>query len=138
MMIKKVMDHPMFHGGFKLSKFLVAGLPAILIAIPLNYFLVTHLNWEKSIAYGLVIIGQITLNFFMCRWFVFENRSDRSVFNQFKYFFSGILFFRCLDWGLYTVLVTFFGFYYLAIQLLNVALFAYLKYKFSQRVIELN
>jgi len=137
-MIKKVIDQPLIQEGCKLSKFLAAGLPAILLAIPLNYFLVTHFKWEEPVAYALVLIGQITLNFFMCRWFVFDQRNDRSIFTQFRYFFSGIILFRSADWGLYTFLVSFCGFNYLSIQLLNVVLFAYLKFKYSQRVIESN
>lgn len=135
-MSKRFIEQPMLNKGIKLSKFLVAGLPALLLAIPLNYFLVTSLKWDESIAYALVLVGQVTMNFFMCRRFVFEQTSDKPVLMQFCYFFSGILLFRVADWGLYSFLVKFCGLYFVAIQLLNVVLFAYFKFKFSERVIE--
>lgn len=124
------------HTVTRVGVFLVAGLPAFILAIPLNWVMVDVLNWYEPVAYALVLVVQVVINFFMCRWFVFKNKKEMSVVVQFVQFFGGIVFFRALDWGVYTVLVTQFGFYYLAVQLANVFIFSLLKFSFSKRIME--
>ena len=119
-----------------MGRFLAAGLPSFLLAVPLNWFLVEHLQWQESIAYALVLVFQVSVNFFMCRWFVFKDRKSTALWVQFYQFTIGILFFRLADWALYTVLVRFAGLYYLAVQVANVFIFAVLKFKFSKKVME--
>ena len=120
----------------KLVKFLIAGLPSFLVAVPLNWLLVTRWGFPKGPAYALVLLFQVTLNFFMCRWFVFEKTSDKSLAAEFGAFVAGIAFFRLADWGVYYLLVSVVGFPYLAVQLMNVALFSVLKFLYSERVLE--
>jgi putative flippase GtrA len=120
----------------KLIRFLVAGLPAFLLAIPLNWALVTHLAWPKPAAYAMVLAVQITLNYFACRLFVFEVVQGVSAWKSFAVFVNGILLFRVLDWGVYSLLTTKAGLPFLAVQLFNVLLFGLLKYQFSKRVFE--
>lgn len=119
----------------KLIKFLAAGLPSFLAAVPLNWLLVTHWGFPKGPAYALVLIFQVTINFFLCRWFVFEKTSDKSLMAEFGAFVAGIAFFRLADWGVYYLLVNVAGFYYLAVQLMNVAVFSVLKFLYSERVL---
>ena len=119
----------------KLIKFLAAGLPSFILAVPLNKILVERLIWHTEVAYALVLVVQVTINFFLCRFFVFEKRSNASLFKEFTAFFSGIALFRLADWAVYTLLVNVFGFYYLAIQLLNVVLFSVLKFAFSEKTL---
>lgn len=119
----------------KLIKFLAAGLPSFLMAVPLNWLLVTQWECPKGPAYALVLLFQVTLNFFMCRWFVFEKTSKESLWVEYGAFVAGIAFFRLGDWGVYYLLVTVFGFHYLVIQLMNVGLFAVLKFRYSERVL---
>lgn len=134
--IQKRLDHPLIKSGVKLGGFLVAGLPAFALAIPLNWFLVSRLMWGKSSAYALVLLMQVVVNFFMCRWFVFTSRKSTPLWAQFGQFLSGILLFRLADWALYTFLVTFFDFCFLAVQVVNIIIFSVLKFKFSQKVME--
>ena len=120
----------------KLIKFLAVGLPAFLIAVPLNWFLVESLLWPKPLAYALVLVVQVTINFFACIYFVFERDKSRSLAAQFVVFMSGILAARVLDWGLYTLLVHTTPVHYLLIQLFNVVVFSLAKFAFARRTIE--
>jgi hypothetical protein len=44
--------------------------------------------------------------------------------------------FRLADWALYSFVVHVCGFYFLAVQVANVFIFAVLKFKFSEKVLE--
>lgn len=131
-----LIDPLMIRDGRKLTKFLAAGVPAVLLAIPLNYALVSIFHWDAALAYALVLVFQVTVNFFMCSWFVFESTGGKSRIMQFWLFFSGIIMFRVVDWVVYTVLVKYFGFNFIVIQVMNVVAFALLKFKFSKKVME--
>ncbi len=120
----------------KLLKFLAVGLPAFLIAVPLNWFLVETLHWPKPAAYACVLVVQVTINFFACIYFVFKRDTSKSLLSQFIIFMSGILAARVLDWGLYTLLVQTTPIHYLVIQFANVILFSLAKFAFAQRTIE--
>jgi putative flippase GtrA len=122
--------------GKKLLAFLLAGLPSFLLALPINYILVEHCKWPEILAYALVLLFQVTTNFFLCRFIVFKEHNDKPLLSQFWLFFSGILGFRVADWVIYAFLVQTLGFYYLGVQMTNIVLFLLLKFKFSERVIE--
>ena len=117
-----------------LCKFMAVGLPAFLLAVPLNYLLVERAHFAKPLAYALVMALQVSINFFMCRAFVFERSDRRSLWVEFGSFFGGIMLFRLADWVVYVFLVNVVGLYYLAVQLVNVAVFALLKFLFSEWV----
>jgi putative flippase GtrA len=123
-------------GVYRIARFLAWGLPAFLIALPLNYALVEVAGWPMPIAYGVVLCFQVVLNFFLCRRFVFKPGDHKSPGRQFLEFFLGILGFRICDWALYALLVQIVPEIYLGIQIFNVLLFAALKYRFSRKVIE--
>ena len=120
----------------KLIAFLMAGFPSFLVAVPLNYFLVDHLGWPEPLAYALILVFQVTVNFFVCRSFVFKDRNQNSILTQFWQFVGGILLLRVGDWALYSLLVRVFGFYYLGVQVFNILVFAIIKFKLSQKVME--
>lgn len=120
----------------KILKFLAAGLPAFLVALPLNWLLVSRLGWPKPAAYALVLWVQVSLNFFACFYLVFDRRGGRPTLAQYWLFLSGIAAFRAVDWAAYTAMVEWAGVPYLAAQLVNVTLFAVLKYRFSSSVFE--
>lgn len=120
----------------KLVRFMAVGIPAFLIAIPLNVFFVENLHWQKAAAYGLVLVVQVTLNFFACVLFVFQRDLTRSLPSQFALFMSGILGARALDWALYSFLVTVIPFHYLVIQLFNVVVFSLAKFALARRALE--
>ncbi|MCH9644420.1 MAG: GtrA family protein [Gammaproteobacteria bacterium] len=115
-------------------KFLLAGGPAFLLGVVINYLLVDKLLVGSSLAYVIVLMFQVTCNFFICKKFVFKSEVKRSFLYEFARFFSGIIAFRVLDWCLYSLLVSMFHVYYLAAQILNIIVFSLLKYSFSSRV----
>ncbi len=120
----------------KLLRFLAVGIPAFIIAIPLNYFLVENLLWPKPAAYALVLVVQVTINFFACIFFVFKRDPSRNLTSQFVIFMAGILAARALDWALYSFLVTVVPVHYLVIQFTNVIIFSLAKFTFARRTIE--
>jgi len=120
----------------KLGGFLLVGFPTFFVAVPLNFALVHYAGVPKPVAYAAVLLFQVTVNFFLCRWLVFAPGNHMSARRQFAEFMVGILGFRLADWLLYSLLVQLWPNYYLVIQVCNVLLFAVLKYKFSKHVIE--
>jgi putative flippase GtrA len=122
--------------GTRVFWFILCGLPAFLLAIPLNWVLVEKALLAKPLAYAIVLVTQVTINFFMARHFVFKPTTDRSPQAQFALFLVGILGFRVLDWGLYTLIVSTTQIYYLLVQAGNVLLFAVLKFVYSRFIFE--
>lgn len=120
----------------RVLRFLLSGLPAFLLAIPANWFLVEVFHWPKPVSYLAVLWGQTTINFFACRRFVFNLREKRPTFRQYWQFLSGMGLFRLADWLLYTIVVEVFRLYYLAAQLFNIAVFALIKFKFAESLFE--
>ena len=114
--------------------FIAVGLPAFLLAVPLNYVLVDLAGWPKSLASAFVLVVQVSMNYVMCRLFVFEKTSNECVLVQYLKFMGGILGFRILDWGVYVLTVNYLGFYYLAVQLANVFIFSVGKFLFARRL----
>ena len=88
------------------------------------------------LAYGFVLIIQVTINFYLCKIFVFKKRNKKSTRNQFIMFFSGIIGFRMADWLIYSLAVEKFGFYFLYVQIFNILLFALIKFKYTEKVME--
>lgn len=114
--------------------FIAVGLPAFLLAMPLNYFLVNCAGWPKPLSYALVLVVQVSINFLMCRCFVFEKTSHDHVLVQYLKFMGGILGFRALDWSVYVLAVHYLGLYYLAVQFANVFIFSVGKFLFARRL----
>lgn len=115
--------------------FMVVGIPAFLLAVPANFALVEYAGVPKEIAYAAVLAGQLTINFFMCRWLVFKKESASKWYHDFALFFWGNLFLRFLDWLVYLLLVHRLGVYYLVAQVLNVMVFSVVKFLFSKKVL---
>jgi len=129
--------HPLdLRRGIKVGKFLAAGLPGIAAAVPLNLFLVKNLGWMPWLAYALVLIVQVSINFIGCRLFVFQGMGSRSLWKQYFLFLNGILLFRLGDWAVYSLLVGVFHLPILPVQLGNVVIFALMKFRFSERLME--
>ncbi len=130
----------------KVVKFLAAGLPSFVLAVPLNLVLVARAGLPKAAAYAIVLLMQVSINFFLCRRFVFKGETQRSLPAQFGQFLLGISGFRLADWVLYsaavwgieryTAIPEAWGSYYVLLQFANVVLFAALKFEFSRRVME--
>ena len=127
--------------GLSLFKFMASGLPSFLVAVPLNVALVEWAHWNKSLVYALLMVLQVSVNFFICRRWVFGRRDRRSLGRDFRDFFTGIMLFRCGDWLLYTLLIRVAPqgaphYYYLAVQCGNVLVFGVLKFLFSERLFQ--
>ena len=120
----------------KFFLFLLVGLPAFIVAVPFNYVLVEYINLYKPAAYVIVLLFQVTVNFFMLRWFVFTSSRDHPILKQYFLFLGGIGLVRLLDWACYSLFVEVFGFYYIGVQLANVVIFSVVKFLFSKTVME--
>ena len=120
--------------GLVLFKFMASGLPSFLLALPANYALVEWAHWPKSPTYALIMAAQVTINFFICRRWVFGRRDQHALWQEFSAFFMGIMAFRCGDWALYTVMTWVWPTHYLLVQCGNVAVFGILKFLFSERL----
>jgi putative flippase GtrA len=129
-------NKPLRPGYAKVLRFILAGVPSFALAVPLNYVLTTAVGMSKPAAYAVVMVFQVSVIFWFCRWFVFDTDRERSLWKSFLVFFNGILLFRLADWALYSFLVTRLGLPFLAVQLFNGAAFALLKFEFSRRVLE--
>ena len=115
----------MIHSKF--AKFLFLGLPAFLIAIPLNYFFVEIIELEKILSYFLVMVFQVILNFLITIKFIFFKRGGYTQFN-FLVFLSIVLSVRFFDWYLYGLLIKSLDFHFIIIQITNVGFFSYIKF----------
>jgi putative flippase GtrA len=122
-------------GLWSLLKFLAAGGPSFLIALPLNCLLIERCGWPKPAAYALVLCFQVVINFFICTFVVFRRDVTKSLWAQFFVFMAGILSTRLLDWALFSIITHFFP-HYLVVQIFNVVLFSLTKYAFAKRTIE--
>lgn len=109
-------------------RFLLAGLPSALLALPLNMALVELAHWPKSYAYGAVLVFQVSLNYFFCRRFVFLRLPGSSEALAFSGFSLVVGFFRLLDWAAYTFCVSRLDLWYGWMQILNMAVFSVAKY----------
>lgn len=120
----------------KFFKFLLSGLPAFIVAIPLNYLLVSVFDFYKPLAYVIVLILQVSINFFIVRRFVFHKKGYDNIFSEYYKFFIGIAFFRFLDWALYSIVVSLTPINYLIVQLGNVFIFSVAKFLYSKKILE--
>ena len=116
----------------KYIKFLLAGLPSASLAIPLNIFLVEVGKVNKPFSYAIVIFFQILLNFCFINKYVFKNKKDNLIVISFLKFFFGILIFRILDWFMYIQLLSLFPNIYIIIQVVNIAIFSIIKFKYTK------
>jgi len=120
----------------KFLRFLAAGVPGLLIAIPLNLLLVEILGLRKPIAYAVVLLVQVSVNFFFCLLFVFDRDKSRSLVTQYLGFLAVVGVARGMDWGLYVVLTSLVGLPYILVQLMNAFIFGVGKFVLTRRVIE--
>lgn len=120
----------------KLVKFLAAGAPAFGVALAINWVLAQRLGWPTPLAYAIVLVVQVSVNFWMCKWFVFEHSAVGSLWRQFSTFFTGIALFRVADWAVYSLITHYTPTPPIVMQAINVVLFSVLKFIFSERTFE--
>ena len=116
----------------KYIKFLLAGLPSACLAIPLNIVLVEAGKLNKPFSYFIVMFFQIILNFCFINKFVFKKKKHQNIIVSFLKFFGGIVIFRISDWLIYIKLISLFPNIYVIIQVLNIAIFSIMKFRFSK------
>ena len=121
--------------ALNLIRFQAAGVPAFALAIPLNWALVERGGLAHAPAYLVVLVFQVAFNYVMCRRFVFPAAGDRGFFAEFFPFVSGVMVIRVLDWLTYQLWVGPLGVYYLVAQVMNVPLFAIVKFLFAERLL---
>lgn len=86
-------------------KFGLSGLPAFLVAIALNKYLVDVVHWPKPLAYLPVVWMQMNVGFLMCHYFVFRTNAQRSLLTAYWQYIVSMWTIRGVDWVLYTFLV---------------------------------
>ena len=114
-------------------KFLIAGLPSALLAIPMNICLVEIGEINKTFSYGIVILLQIIVNFIFIKNYVFNYKNNR--YTSFMKFFFGIIIFRFMDLIIYSQLINLFPKFYIFIQLTNIAIFSVIKFKYTKFIL---
>lgn len=119
----------------KFLRFLIAGLPAAVLAVPLNVFLVEKLDLSKPVSYAVALCTQIVINFFICRSYVFGD-TGAPLWLVFSRFFFAIGLIRLLDWLAYFYLFPFFGRWYVLLQLGNLVIFSVLKFFLARLALE--
>ena len=122
--------------GIDIFKFLAVGLPSFIIAIPLNILLVEKYGFWKPVSYAIVLVAQTTVNFFLCRRFVFKPSEHKPIRQQYLEFMGAVAVFRGMDWGVYSILVKTTDINYILIQCVNVVIFSIAKFFFSRKAIE--
>ena len=123
--------------GIEAFKFLAVGLPSFALAIPLNWLLVEKCGMMKTIAYALVLLAQVSVNFFLCRWLVFTPSTRKPIARQYAEFMAAVGVFRGVDWVAYSVLVAAFpNIHYIIFQIANVIVFSLAKFMFCKKAIE--
>lgn len=118
------------------AAFMAAGGVGFLLALVLNYYLAEIIN--KPLAYGLALIVQVHVNYLFCTLFIFKKEGASPEFSYSNYFkfMSGILAFRVMDWGLYSLLSHTTSIHISALQTLNLLLFSVLKYLYVKRILK--
>lgn len=119
----------------KFLRFLIAGLPAAVLAVPLNIFLVEKLALPKPLSYAVVLCTQIVINFYICRSYVF-GETGAPLWLVFSRFFFAIGLIRLLDWLAYFYLLPYFGRWYVLLQLGNLVIFSVLKFFLARFALE--
>jgi len=120
--------------GKRFLLYLGLGVPAFLGAIALNALLVERLGAPPWLAYPVVILLQLKINFYFCSRFLFSELEPGKYWPAFRTFLAGAVIFRIVDWGLYVIWVYFELLPYLTAQLVNIALFSVVRFAFMSSV----
>ena len=118
----------------KLFFFLIAGLPSFILAIFLNLYLVEVVQIDSIISYGIILIIQVIINFFINLKFVFNDNNSKSQLTKFVYFLILILIIRSMDWFFFVLLVKYFEIWYLFAQIISVLIFGLAKFYISKKI----
>lgn len=115
MILAKVVRFMVFHGW---------GAFSLGIAVGLNWLLVEVVGLSCGISYASALILQMSLNFWFVRYLLFSNTQKSSS----VLYIVGVITLRILDWLVYGWIVSRFGYWFVAVQIGNVAVFAIVRY----------
>ena len=108
-------------------RYLCAGGFMVGYGFGLNIFLVEICHFYTAISYGIVLISQLCIGFFLNRYWVFS-KGKLGLNKLFSRYVGLSLVFRCIDWAIFVLQVDFFSIYYIIAQLINYSIFVPLKY----------
>jgi putative flippase GtrA len=126
--LQAIQQHPKATAFRMFLKFLIAGVPGLVLAFSANIFFVEILRWPKPVAYAIVVWLQLTVGFVLCRFFVFTYGQEVPFLKAYVDFSLRIGLIRLADWSLYTALVELVHVPYLAAQVINLAIFPAVKF----------
>jgi putative flippase GtrA len=109
-------------------KFGLAGLPAFVVAVPLNIVLIEWAHWPKPVAYLLVVFIQMTAGFLMNHYLVFRTTEERPLLPAYGKYVLSLGAIRLLDWCSYTALVELIHIRYVIAQIGCSVFFLLVKY----------
>jgi putative flippase GtrA len=115
-------------------QFGLSGLPAFLVALALNKFLVAVAGWPKPVAYLPVVWMQMNVGFLMCHYVVFRSNEHRPLLTAYWQYILSMWAIRGIDWLLYTLLVEVIHIPYLVAQISTSAVLLLVKF-FSAKAI---
>jgi putative flippase GtrA len=115
-------------GLSKFAAFLATGVPAFLLAVPLNYILVNYIGLSHELSYVIVLLISQIINFVLVKIFVFRGWKKNSPQKQVLYFVVTTSLIRLLDWLVYVVMVEYASVYFIVAQLTNVVAFSVLRF----------
>jgi putative flippase GtrA len=109
-------------------QFGLSGLPAFLVALGLNKFLVDFAGWPKPVAYLPVVWMQMNVGFLMCHYVVFRSSEPRPLLRAYWQYILSMWAIRGVDWLSYTFLVEVIRIPYLVAQISTSAVLLLVKF----------
>ena len=110
--------------------FFLIGLPAFIASVIINWALVNTFSVPVSLSYAFVLVMQVIVNFILCEKYVFYSNIQGGKLRKFIKFGSILIIFRFADWLFYSILVGYFGIFYLFAQVFDAFFFGIIKYKY--------
>lgn len=120
-MIKKFLNQD-------IVRFLMGGVFMKALSFPLNYLFAGMFKFNPSVVYGLVLVFDLLLGYFVNRHYVFsQTQTKRGKTAMAQFLFAGIGF-RLLDWGVYLGLLENFKLHLVAAQCISTGLILSIKF----------
>lgn len=105
------------------------GLPGFLLGIALNFSLVEFAGINVYASYVYTLIVLTLMNYFIVDKIIFKSSEKRhNSTKRFTLFTCITLTSRALEWSCYSLLIYFFEFYYILVQIVVSILFVAIKY----------
>lgn len=110
------------------------GIPGIIIGLGLNFIFVDFWDWNPYVSYLVVLALVSTLNYVIIEKIVFSGNKIGKIQNRVLSYALTIAASRLGEWGFYSFLTGFLGFFYLHAQIIGSLLFIVLKYYMFKRI----